>query len=146
MLYVHAYALRWCVSLHTMITVTVWSIMFVHVVPSISYSACVHLQPFFFLFFSFFHLPPPHISLSSLLPPFLSPFFQTQILKNWHLAVYVLVLVIIDLVMLIAVTAVPAARSIGKLVPDQENPGSTNVWRSKIKNSVSRALKRSFLK
>lgn len=71
--------------------------------------------------------PPPHISLSSLLPPFLSPFFQTQILQNWHLAVYVLVLVIIDLVMLIAVTAVPAARSIGKLVPDQENPGSTNV-------------------
>lgn len=36
-------------------------------------------------------------------------------------------IVIIDLVMLIAVTAVPAARSIGKLVPDQENPGSTNV-------------------
>ena len=50
-----------------------------------------------------------------------------QILKDWHLAMYVLLLVIIDLVMLIAVTAVPAARSIGKLVPDQENPPSTNV-------------------
>ena len=101
-----------------------------HVVPSMAYSVSI-FNILLSLFSSFFHLPTPppphHISLSSLLPPFLSPFFQTQILKNWHLAAYVLALVIIDLVMLIAVTAVPAARSIGKLVSDRENPPSTNV-------------------
>ena len=50
-----------------------------------------------------------------------------QILKDWQLALYVLILVIIDLVMLTIATSFPDARSIGKLVQDQENPPSTNV-------------------
>lgn len=45
-----------------------------------------------------------------------------QILKDWHLAMYVAVLAIIDIVLLTIVTAIPEARSVGKLVVDQEHP------------------------
>ena len=45
-----------------------------------------------------------------------------QILKDWHLAMYVAVLAIIDIILLTIVTAIPEARSVGKLVVDQEHP------------------------
>ena len=45
-----------------------------------------------------------------------------QVLKDWHLAIYVAVLVAIDVVLLSVVTAIPEAQSIGKLVTDQEHP------------------------
>lgn len=49
-------------------------------------------------------------------------FVTTQILKDWHLATYVAVLAAIDIILLTIVTAIPEARSIGKLVVDQEHP------------------------
>ena len=45
---------------------------------------------------------------------------RDRILKDWHLAVYVAVLVAIDVILLSTVTAIPEARSVGKLVVDQE--------------------------
>ena len=38
------------------------------------------------------------------------------------MALYVAVLVVIDVVMLSVITAIPEARSVGKLVVDQEHP------------------------
>ena len=45
-----------------------------------------------------------------------------QIIKDWHLAMYVAVLAAIDIILLTVVTAIPEARSVGKLVVDQEHP------------------------
>lgn len=57
-------------------------------------------------------------------------FENLQVLKDWHLAIYVAILVAIDVVLLSVVTAIPEAQSIGKLVIDHEHPPIKDVSRS----------------
>ena len=50
-----------------------------------------------------------------------------QPLKDWHLAVIVLIFVIVDLIILITVTAINRVRYTARTIVDPENPTIVNV-------------------
>ena len=53
-----------------------------------------------------------------------------QLLKDWHLAVIVLIFVIVDLIILITVTAVDGVHYTVRTIHDAEHPTSVNVsWK-----------------
>lgn len=60
-----------------------------------------------------------------------------QLLKDWHLMVIVLILVMVDLIILTTVTAVESSRYTVISVRDRENAPSVNVSQKKHKTCES---------